>query len=231
MTSKIPPAALPACLDKSFPISQCPSMVSRSERGGASASGPGNPLRLPARTGRSLPRQERPAHRHPGAAGTQGPAGPAGADGAQGPQGPAGAVDYAAVIQNQTATHQLASFDISGIAAVAGDLAAGTVVAAGLVRVGGSSTSCEAQNSGALRFDATMRELQACDGTSWNGVSMRTIARARARLSGRQHQGRLSSRSILVTKTRADTALRISWEGNAYAIPSTTRMSRSAASP
>ncbi len=149
-----------------------------------------------------------------GSAGVQGPPGPQGADGPAGPQGPPGTVDYTAVIQNQATTPQAASFNITGNATVGGDVVAGTVTASGLVRVGASAAACGASQSGALRFDVTTGELQACDGAAWTGVSMRNIAFTHGYLGDNTDSGALFQRSVTITKVRSDTALRIGWEDN-----------------
>lgn len=148
-----------------------------------------------------------------GAAGPAGPTGPAGPQGIAGPPGPAGEVNYSAVIQNQSAGIQAASFSISGAATV-GDLVAGTVTSGGAVQVGTSGTACDAAHAGTLRWEPASIELQVCDGTAWAGASMRSLTRAHGYGTDGSNAGAISSRSVAFWKRRPDTAVRISWVDN-----------------
>lgn len=148
-----------------------------------------------------------------GPAGPSGPAGPAGPQGDVGPQGPAGEVDYSAVILNQAASPQAASFNISGAATV-GDLVAATIASGGAVRVGTSSSACDAPRAGTLRWDSASAELQVCDGVAWSGVSLRSIALAHGYAGDGIDAGAVVSRSLTFQKRRPDTAVRIAWVDN-----------------
>jgi hypothetical protein len=77
-----------------------------------------------------------------GATGPTGAPGPAGLTGATGPTGPAGPTDPTAFIQNQTASAQAASFDISGTGQVQSLTVNGNVTVGGRVAIGIYVESC-----------------------------------------------------------------------------------------
>lgn len=159
-----------------------------------------------------------------GPAGETGPAGPTGAVGPQGPSGPTGpsgpagapgAVDLSQVIQNQSASTQVASFRISGDGVVGGVLSAASVEAHGAVRVGASADPCDAAREGAVRYDAAARVLELCRAGAWAAVGpFRRIARAQGTDGDGTDAGPLATRTVTFQKTADDTAVRVAWVDN-----------------
>jgi hypothetical protein len=70
-----------------------------------------------------------------------------------------GSPDY---IQNQSASAQTASLNITGDALLGGGLKLGVV-----------ATSCSSSNEGTLRYDAALKEVQYCDGSAWHPLELK----------------------------------------------------------